>query len=401
MRKAAWVLLVLLVFSIPWEYSLDFGAPWGNIARVLGLAALSVAFIAVLQEGGFRRLHEVHWATVALFGWFCCTYFWTVTQQETLAHLRGYAQELMLVWLVWELAETGESVRDLLKAWLAGSWVLAILTIASLVLLNAGGAELARFAPPGQDPNDVARYLALGIPIAAMAGDVKPKGLWRVLSLAYMPVGFAGILVTASRSGLVVALIALAACGIAAVRSYPKRVAAAGCSVAVAATLILTAAPAGTLNRLSSIAELKQSGDLNQRVNIWSAGWRAFESAPVAGHGAGSFATAAELAPEDTAHNTLLSIVVEGGLVGLALAAAVVAISVRAIATMRGQLRYCLAVLMIVWTVSSLGGTVWESRLTWLMFGIAATGQRLAKDDRAGAEIEPETCAGEQIVEWT
>ena len=37
MRRIAWTLLLLFAFSIPWEYSLDLGPPFGNIARVAGL----------------------------------------------------------------------------------------------------------------------------------------------------------------------------------------------------------------------------------------------------------------------------------------------------------------------------------------------------------------------------
>ncbi len=39
MRQAARVLLLIYVFTIPWEYSLDLGAPFGNIARMVGLLA--------------------------------------------------------------------------------------------------------------------------------------------------------------------------------------------------------------------------------------------------------------------------------------------------------------------------------------------------------------------------
>jgi hypothetical protein len=77
---------------------------------------------------------------------------------------------------------------------------------------------------------------------------------------------------------------------------------------------------------------------------------------------------------------------------------AVVCISLRAIAGTRGQLRFGLAMLMMVWAVSSLAGTVWESRLTWLLFGIAAAGQGLAEDDQEDVGIRwNENCAGGQI----
>ena len=54
MRRIAWILLLIFVFAIPWEYSLDLGEPLGNIARVVGLLLLLVAIPAVLQAGRLR-----------------------------------------------------------------------------------------------------------------------------------------------------------------------------------------------------------------------------------------------------------------------------------------------------------------------------------------------------------
>ena len=380
MRRPAWALLVLFVFAIPWEYSLDFPAPYGNIARVLGILTVLAAVPAVLQAGTFRRLSAIHWLTLALYLWFCATFFWTVTPHETLTHLRGYAQEMMLVWLVWEFAQTQESLRLLLRAWLAGSWVLAILTITAFLFVVGSAADQARFAAAGQDPNDAARFLCFGFPIAGLLLDETESRFERALWLCYFPAGFAGVLLTASRSGLLVAMVALAGCGIAGFRRRPKAVVIGGLSVTLATLLIFSVAPPETLTRLGTTAEIWQRGDLNQRVNIWSAGWQAFERAPLIGHGVGSFAIAAGLGPEDTAHNTVLSIVVESGLCGLALAMAVFVFSVKAVFSTRGRLKAGLLVLMLVWAISSLTGTVWENRQTWLLFGIAAAWQGLGED---------------------
>ena len=130
MRRVSWILLVLLVFAIPWERSLDAGAPFGNVARVLGVLTLLVAVPAVLFEGRFRRLSAMHWLMLGFYLWVCCTFFWTATPHETVLRMRAYAQEMVLVWLVWEFVETGEELKVLLRAWLAGSWVLAMLTFA-------------------------------------------------------------------------------------------------------------------------------------------------------------------------------------------------------------------------------------------------------------------------------
>jgi len=64
--------------------------------------------------------------------------------------------------------------------------------------------------------------------------------------------------------------------------------------------------------RFSTLATIPGSckgGDLNQRVNIWSAGWHAFARAPLFGSGAGTLSPLPVLL-RDTAHNTVLSIAV-------------------------------------------------------------------------------------------
>ena len=385
MRKAAQVLLVLFVFAIPWEYSLDWGAPIGNIARILGLMAALAAVLAVLRVGRFRKVCQLHWLTLALYLWLCCSFFWTLTPQRTLAHLRGYAQEMMLVWLVWEVVESPRHLRVLLRAWLAGSWVLAILTIASFVSGDAAGLhQQIRFAAIGQDPNDVARFLTFGFPIAGLLLGETESRFERAHALGYFPLGFAGVLLTASRSGFLMALAAVTACGLAAIHRHTRGIAVGAVAVISAAALVFVSVPPGTLERLGTVTELWQKGDLNQRANIWSEGWRAFERAPIIGHGAGSFVTAAGLGADDTAHNTVLAILVETGLCGLVLATSVVAISIRAVGRTWGSLRTGLFLLMLVCGLSSLVGTVGENRMTWLLLGIVAVSRRLAENDPLG-----------------
>ncbi len=379
MRRLAWALLLFFVFTIPWEYSLDLDSPFGNISRMSGLIVLLVAILAVLRSGEIRRPGPIQWLTLALYLWFCLTFFWTAVPDVTLMKLRGYLQEMMIVWLVWEFADSPHDLRSLLRAWLAGSWVLAVLTIANFTTLSPGSEEQIRFAAFGQDPNDVARFLDLGFPVAALLLDGKEKWPAKLLAIGYLPLGFACVLLTASRGGFVAAVVALVGCGVLLLRQSPKSivVGALGLPAVVATTWII--APHATLERIASIAEQLQSGDLNQRIDIWAAGWRAFLEAPLWGHGAGSFVTAARLAPIDTAHNTVLSILVEGGLFSLVLATAILAISVRSILMTKGALQIGLMTLMAVWFVSSLIGSVGESRTTWLLLGIIAISHRLVE----------------------
>lgn len=88
----------------------------------------------------------------------------------------------------------------------------------------------------------------------------------------------------------------------------------------------------------------------------------------------------------DTAHNTVLSILVEMGLVGLALASVVLVFAIRAALNSRAVTRSALITALAVWLVSSLVGTTAESRTTWLLFALMAVAEKITAENR---EREP------------
>jgi len=380
MPRVVWWLLLFFVFSIPWEYSLDLGEPLGNIARIVGLLLLLLAPAALLQKGCLRTPGPLQWLVLAFYLWFCLSYFWTIEPQATLGRLRAFIQEMMIVWLTWEFAETPEDLRNLLRAWVAGSLVLAVLALADFAWAQSGAVEQIRFAASGHDPNDVARLLDLTFPLAALLWLSESQRSLRLLAAIYLPLGLIAVLLTASRGGLLVSLVALAGCGLLMARGRPRRVLVAALALPPIATGFWIFLPTSTLERLATIPEQLQSGDLNQRSKIWSAGWDAFVRAPWLGTGAGSFASAAGLSPVDTAHNTPLSIVVTAGLCGIFLAAAILALTIRSISQIRGPLRWMLATTLLVWLIASLAATVEENRSTWLLFALIALAGRLAND---------------------
>ncbi|MGA9586094.1 MAG: O-antigen ligase family protein, partial [Terracidiphilus sp.] len=293
-------------------------------------------------------------------------------------------------------------LRNLMRVWLAGSWVLAILTIANYASAYPGSVDQVRFAAIGQDPNDVARYLDLGFPIAALLLDGKERWFGKWMARGYLPLGFACVLLTASRGGFLAAVVALAGSTVLLFRRYPKGIIGGALVLPAVAGAIWLALPRGTLERIASITDQLQNGDLNQRVNIWSAGWQAFVRAPFCGHGAGSFVTASGLAPIDTAHNTILSTVVEGGIPALVIATGIVALSVRSILALRGTLRIALITLMATWLMSSLVGTVGESRTTWLLLAVISLSHRLSEDQRDGLQQgfpSPSQASGFQMAD--
>jgi O-antigen ligase len=386
MRRIAWGLLLLFAFAIPWEYSLDLGEPLGNVARIAGLLLLLVAVPAILQAGRLRTPGPMQWLVLAFYLWFCCSYFWTIEPQTTLEKMRAYFQEMMTVWLVWEFAESPRDLRSLLRAYVAGSWILAALTLANLASAEAIAAGHIRFVAAGQDPNDVARFLDLGFPLAALLLNSESCWPGRLLALGYLPLGLAAVVLTASRGGLLAAVVALAGCALLLGRNYrshAKGLLAGAATLPIIAAALWFAVPHETFERLGTIPEQLEGG-LNQRWNIWTLGWHAFVRAPLFGTGAGTFAGAAGLNPLDTAHNTILSILVSGGLCAFFLAVAIVALAAWSILQTHGPLRLAMATALLVWVVTSLVATVEESRTTWLLLGMIALAGRLAVEEPEG-----------------
>lgn len=387
MRRLAWSLLLLFAFAIPWEYSLDLGAPLGNIARIVGLALLFAAVPALCETGRLRTPGPLQWLVLAFFLWFSCSAFWTVDRAATLITVRGYFQVMMVVWLVGEFAASAEDLRALLRAFVAGSWVLAVLTVANLASPEAIAEGQIRFSATGQDPNDVARFLVLSLPLAALLWTSETRWPWRLLAAGYLPLGLVGVLLTGSRGGFLAVLAALVGSGFLLARLDLRKVLAGVLALPVIAAAFWFAVPHETLGRLATISEQLGGGDLNQRLNIWESGWHAFVRAPFFGSGAGTFVAAAGLAPIDTAHNTVLSIAVTGGLVALFLAAAILASVLRSTLQTRGPVRWATATALVAWVITSLASTVEANRTTWLLLSLIALAGRLAAEESEGLAV--------------
>lgn len=377
-RIAAW-LLMLYVFAVPWEYSLDLGEPLGNAARIAGALLLVVAIPLVLQRGGLRRWGALQWLVLALYLFFVCSYFWTVDGDATGEKIRAYAQVMMAVWLIWEIANTPEDLRGMLRAWVAGCWVLAALTMASYLTVGVAGGQV-RFAAEGQDPNDVARFLDFGFAIAALEFATERRMMLRLVAIGYMPAGLLAVLLTASRGGFSGAMAAMLGAAVLLLMWHPRSAAVVFWGLAATVIALWLYVPAGTLERLATISSEVQGGDWNDRTNLWAAGIRAFERAPWLGYGAGTFAPASHLSPNDTAHNTLLAVLVTGGLIALALFVGVLVAVAASVFRTQGLVRVALATTLVVWGITSMVGSVEENRATWVLFGVMALAGRLTRE---------------------
>jgi O-antigen ligase len=362
MRRLTLASLMIFAFAVPWEYSLDIGEPYGNVARILGLLLLVLTLAEFALDRNMRSPGILQWLVLSFYLYFACSYFWTVESEVTLEKMRAYFQVMMIVWIIWEVGGSPLHLRGMLRAFVAGCWVLALLTMFDFVSADQTVNQI-RFVAAGQDPNDVARFLDIGFPIAALLFATEKHWAIRLLALAYLPAGLMAVLLTASRGGFSAALVALFGVTILLVLWKPQGASLTFLGLAITAAAVLLFVPIRSLDRLATLPQEAGTGDWNDRLNIWSAGWHAFRQAPWWGYGAGTFTSASGLASGDTAHNTLLAMLVTGGLFGTSIYLAILIAVCRSIFKTSGILRVALATALISWGISSMVGTVEENRV--------------------------------------
>jgi len=380
-QKLTMVLLMLYAFAVPWEYAVDLGEPLGNAARIDGILMLLAVVPLMLLRRRMRAPGAMQWLVLGLYLYFMCSYFWTLDPLTTLEKMRAYFQVMMVIWIAWEVIETPENLRGVVRALVAGCWVLALLTALSYASDSAMAAERVRYVAEGMDPNDVARFLDFGFPLAALLFATEESWTARLLAIGYVPVGLTAVLLTASRGGFTAGLAALLGSAMLLVSWRPRAASAVFAGLTVTAGAVFLYIPGDSLARLATIPQEVGGGDLNDRLNIWMAGWHAFAKAPWWGYGAGTYTGAAALSPGDTAHNTVMAVLVTGGVVGLIIFATTMVAAGWAIAKTTGLLRIALGTTFAVWIITSMVGSVEENRMTWLLFALIAVAGRLASEE--------------------
>ncbi len=211
MRKAAFILLLIYVFTLPWDNILQFGEPIGSAGRVAGLIALG-GCILVSFTGRMRRLHVFHIAAAIYLGIVALSIFWTADPEYTPHATRAYLQSAMVIWLIWELGSNRSELFHLAAAYLAGACVgaLSVFRTFSTTTVMANATE-ARFTPDGWNSNDIALVLALAMPFALFFVSRRDHWITKWLGCGYLILGPMAIVLTSSRAGLTVAVIAFSA----------------------------------------------------------------------------------------------------------------------------------------------------------------------------------------------
>ncbi len=369
MTRLAFKALLVFVFFLPLEKTFQFSGV-GTISRLIGFAVLALALASLLTRGGVKLRPPSYFLVVmTLFVfWNTASFFWSISPPETLERVSTYAQLLAMTWLVWQLTRRDEDRLALLQAYVCGALVSTTTALTNFLGGDTQG-EFLRFAGSGFDPNDFATTLALGIPMAWYLVSSRHRWFYW-LNLAYVPWVLFINLLTSSRGGLVLSIFALSVIPLTyGALSWKRKLGFTALLLAGAAFPLLGTGVdlyrqlTPNLNRLSTLSNELEEGDLNYRRVIWQAGFELVKRRPWLGVGSGNFPQAAGpmLDRLRRPHNAYLAVVTETGLVGLVLFLALFVTAARPVLQLSSPHRAFYLVLLLTLLVG-LMPLNWETR---------------------------------------
>jgi O-antigen ligase len=359
----------LYVFCVCWSdfFLLPYQVQFTRPLAVLGFATL------LLSLRIDNRVRRIGFPIVAMLAFVMLVPAHFLTSEDTVRtgrRLLSYFGLFIMALFLQQAIRTFEAYRMVLGSFVAGCAV----TLVGLAwnVMNGVAMGDGRYSAPGWDPNDLAGQIALSIPIASYLAFTRARS--SICFRLYLPLAVVGILLTASRAGLVALLAAAVFPIFCLLRSTSLRV-----RIGVIVALILSAvavyyaAPTIQFDRLSTIGDELSRRDLNGRGAIWNHGMQLFWANPVFGIGAGAFAGAVTGSVRTAAHNSYLEVLVEHGAIGL-----VLFLSIIAGLLVRAQ-RYPLDQRILWWVMLGSWGILaftlsWENReITWVVWALCAS----------------------------
>ena len=385
MRTIAFLLSLVMILLIPGENVLVLPG-LGNVSRVVGMGAAAFWLFTILVTGKIRKITPFHILVFLFFLWNAISFLWTIDPDRTLTQTLTYAQMAIFALLLWDLYTTPTAIKAGLQAYVLGLTVPIVSTITQFITnLNTDYALYGRYSATGTNANTTGIVLAVGLPLAwylaTSPGEGKLAQLLRLINYAYLPAIMFTIILTATRFAIIMSLpVFLFGLGTF-TRLKP--------SVRILMFILLTAAlfflsslvPTASVQRLGTIDDEIQGGDLNERTELWGRGIDIWLEHPVLGIGSAGFNTAVEpiYGRPRSVHNSFIAVLTELGVIGFGLFGLILvtaAFQAWRHSTVFDTL-FWLTVL-ITWGLGNFALTWTYSKPTWLLLTLLAASAALS-----------------------
>lgn len=349
MRRLAIYLSLLFLFSVPIEGVVILPG-LVTLTKLLGFILTGFWLLTALHTGYIRRPHPFHVVMLMFVLWNALTIYWTFDTNRTVERVETYGQLFLLSLIVWDLYLTRRSLRAGMQAYVLGAYVTTSYVIRDFLTREAMNGRYGT----GRDFNEVSLILAIGIPLAwylAISSETRGRNPLRVANMLYVPIAYFGILLSASRGGLLASIPGLLFVVMSMTNLKRFQRVFVFVLLIASALLIQSIVPEQSIARLSETSSSISEGDLTGRGEIWKQGFETFLEHPLVGVGSGAFREAIDLGKAP--HNVFLSILVDTGVIGFLLFVTLLLIAYRQ-----------------AWIQPKLESRLWLSTLLMLTIGI-------------------------------
>ncbi len=381
LRRHAFMLSLVFIFLIPWE-GVELPS-LGAVAKYGGFIAAAFWFATLLRSGSIRAPGAFQATVFAFTVWNALSVLWSVDPAESLGRAMTWAQLFMFVLMLWDLYTTRAAVLAGLQAYVLGAYVAVGSAFANFLGGETFYSHYDRFSSGDTNPDGFAFILALGLPgawyLASSKSTSKLQRVLQVVNFSYVPAALLGISLSGTRAALIATIPAMAF-GLSSLMRLGRapRIAVV---LLLASSLLLLLGRVETLTsfqRFSTIPSELAEGDLNNRTKNWLEGLTTFSKHPLLGIGSNTYRSQNSF--RKVAHNSYLSVLVEVGLIGLALFGAILTIAVvQAFGQPLWERSFWLS-LLAVWALGA-STLTWEHRKsTWLFLSLVVASGALARE---------------------
>ena len=390
MRKLTFYLCLALIFTIPIEGVIP-ARGLGSLTRLLGFALISAWFATLMITNRVRRANLAHGAIAAYVLWVGLSSIWSVNPNATANRLETYAQLFLLYCIIWDLFLTKNESDLGLLAYICGTYVAALSTLRNFLTgaVYSSMSQTRYTSFQKIDPNSMGVLMALSIPMAwwlIQESDIGRRRHWlRILLYAYIPVATFSILLTASRTALITTVIAFLFISTSVKRLGWGRGILTVAFLIVAIWGVTRLVPAASFSRLGQLDESVEQGNLTGRVDIWREGIQVIYENPLLGVGSGAFPSVNPTG--QAAHNLIISVWTETGLIGLAIYLTIIFLALWNAFHHKSREALFWSTLLLIWFIGSFSLN-WEYRKqTWLLFSLVISSAHRIKKTNPASKI--------------
>ena len=378
MNKISFFLLCLYVFTLP--SGTYFDLPHIGVISTIFLVASLITYLLSLGSTKISKEIFIDFYIKRRYFFICClffllaamTYFWTISPHHTETAIKASIQILLATFLVLSLVDSSKKIQIIIQFFILGGFVSIFGILYSFFFGKSYFQEITRYTITGLNPNDFGLIMALSIPMAWYLISKQKSSVIQWMMSAFIPLSVISIFLTGSRGSFVALLISLLIVPWTYINTSKKVKLFLILTIIIASYFVLFVIPANTVDRIYNIFNSAKSDNLSQRMDIWIASKKFVPYHSAIGVGTGAFRVAIEriMGREHVAHNTLLSILGEEGIIGLSIFIIIIVILIFKISKLQEQEKKTWTIILLTWIIGT-SVLSWDYQLiTWFLFSL-------------------------------